>query len=67
MGKGSQQDKDWIGLEAGEKNEDLKCKESRNSGVQFKSNAAQRLCEHSLNHAVVNNGLIPGSGIAFEL
>ena len=38
---GGQQDTEWIGVQAGNKNEGLKCKESRNSGLQFKSNAVQ--------------------------
>ena len=41
----------------GDKNEGMKCKESRNSGLQFKLNAVQK----SLVKSVLNNGLIPSS------
>ena len=45
-----------IGLErrlGRDKNEGMKCKESRNSGLQFKLNAAQKSCEHSLNQFLI--------------
>ena len=49
MGEGRLTGYRLVGSEGREdKNEDMKCKESRNSGLQFKLSAVQKSYEHSL-------------------